>query len=345
MKKTKGPEVEIENKEENPLQLSHPTSNIELTFDEKKECIYVLDTEINDGYEIDLNSIGHEDNIEYFPNPENDGTGILQIVLSTEDGTSSLTYTYPISNEKANELHTKYVDWKNGKNKPDIRNYDVRCLNDDENRKRLAERMKELVNFNFEHEKAIDNARSISSSHRESIKQNNEKLKELADEYDAEYVNRNRECLVVKDFEFGEIKLCHPETGEVFETRAMTNQDRQQQLEFEQGDRVQGSGDSEEGECVETTGEQDIDLPEQWWDFFTDPLKDSAHVVDVRQYYKDGLTDKRMLKIKPAFISDPRYLELLKKLDTTTSDSDLNACAKNFYQIAYGIMIDTGLVK
>ena len=51
------PEMEVENNEENPLQLSHPTSNIELYFDEATECIRVVDEDVNDGYEIDLNSI------------------------------------------------------------------------------------------------------------------------------------------------------------------------------------------------------------------------------------------------------------------------------------------------
>ena len=52
-----------------------------------------------------------------------------------------------------------------------------------------------------------------------------------------------------------------------------------------------------------------------------------------------------MEKIKPAFIVDPRYLELIKFVEVSTNDGQLNIGAKKFYEIAYGIMLDTGIVK
>lgn len=356
MKTKKEPEVEVENNEENPLQLSHPASNIELYFDEATECIRVVDEDVNDGYEIDLKSITAiytETDIDDFVVPDVNKNGVftmLKIECQFEGKEDPSSFKYLLSEEKCEEIFQKWHNWTLGinQNKPETKYLDVHCLNDDENRKRIAGLIMELINDNFDHESAIENIRSISSSHRENIKQNNERLKQLRDEYEAEFVNRHRECLVVKNFEQGVIQFTHPETGEVFETREMTLSDRQQQLEFEKkesGEQVTEDGEQGSGDRVQGTGSEEVKA-EIWWEFFIDPLKDSAHAVDVRQYYKNGLTDKRMKKIKPAMINDPRYLELVKDLNKPSiNDEQLNACAKKFYEIAYGLMIDTGIVK
>ncbi len=307
------------------MNIPEKKAKVQLTFNENDECIAVIDSEVDNSYPIDLNSI---EKMSY------DGE---YITFHLNEDIELPDYNYSMEQEDAEELIYKFENWKaNGTPKVETRQLDVQCPNDDDNRIRIAERMKELNKNNYHHEMEIKDLNSHASSHREGIKQNNELLKKLCDEYEAEFVNRTKACIVVRDYENSEIRYLDPDTGEVVESAAMTASDKQTSLD----DILP------EKEISDVAEDSTIDdnrslfkLKETWWDFAT-----NYENADGTNFNKPGMTEKRYEKIKTVMFDSPKYIHLVQKFDIA-EPNEIETLLKEFVEIAYGLMIDNGLIK
>ncbi|ROL61147.1 hypothetical protein D9V86_07275 [Bacteroidetes/Chlorobi group bacterium ChocPot_Mid] len=298
--------------------------NYLVTFNENDECITVIDEQAKDGFPIDLHSI-----ISITINEFGD------LVICTNDldeSNAEHDYVFKLDIELAQEIVANFTAWKNGGAlKIETVRMDVRCPNDDENRKRIAQRMKEIINDNYEHEKTIENLRSISATHREGIKQNNELLKKLSDEYDEEFINRAKECIIERDYENSEIRYRDPDTGEVVDSKKMSADEKQTSLDDILPEEV----------TINTPEESVITESDKamWWDFAVNYER-----ADGSNFMKPGITEKRLTKIQPAMYESPKFIALIQKFKEAP-ENEMEDCLKEFAEIAYGLMIDSGLIK
>ena len=302
-----------------PTEEPKESGNVKLTFNENDECIAVIDEVNNDGFPIDLNSIKSITVNE---------TGKLEIdtLLQIDGEENNQFYIYDVENSQ--ELVEKFTAWKN-KGKPETRHIDVRCANDEENKVRIADKMVKLNKENYTHEMEIKDLNSHASSHREGIKQNNERLKALADEYEAEFINRTKACYVIKDYENSEIRYIDPDTGEIVESAKMTAKDKQTTMDDILPETVP---------ATETDEVTDNDKT-MWWDFSV-----SYENADGTNFMKPGMTEKRLTKIQPAMYDSPKFIALVSKFNEA-HENEIENYLKEFVEIAYGLMIDSALIK
>ena len=297
--------------------------NYLVTFNENDECITVIDEANNDGFPIDLHSI--ESIIA-------NGFGglIIKANVQIDEVNTEHLYIFNLKGELARELVEKFTAWKNnGTPKPETRHIDVRCPNDEENKVRIADKMVKLNKENYTHEMEIKDLNSRASSHREGIKQNNEKLKALADEYEAEFINRAKECYVIKDYDNSEIRYIDPDNGDIVESAKMTAKDKQTTMDDILPETVP---------ATETDEVTDNDKT-MWWDFSV-----SYENADGTNFMKPGMTEKRLAKIQPAMYESPKFIALVGKFNEA-HENEIENCLKEFVEIAYGLMIDSGLIK
>lgn len=278
-----------------------------------------------------------EIDIESLTKVEINDNGLLEVYFTIDN--EEQYELYDIDEETAKDLVRQFGELKNsnGNGKPETVNMEVKCPNDADNKERIAKEITHLINDNSYCEDELDNLKSTSASYRERIKQNNKKLQELSDDYNAEYINRGKECIIEKDYENAEIRFRDPDSGEIVETRKMSMDERQTRLELDYL-KIKDEEPATDGYAENNLRNE----KETWWEFFTDFLKDESHEVNVRQHLKDGITEKRTLKLHDEIMEDKRFENILVQCRAAKNDDDLNECTRLFYELVRGILIDKG---